>query len=160
MKNTGLPDFNFLPPLSSRSSNVNPPKWDLLNPPKWDIQPGFELAGMAMYENPPKLQEAENKSRATPRVKETTDKVKNGNNYGCAFPRSLRFAGEKREFASWWFDIIPIIPRLIAIWVCLYIEFARKYRYVEVCNRMRFVFTLRASWIFDRVKYTMYRSLY
>ena len=28
-KNTALPDFDFLPPLCSRSTNVNPPKWDL-----------------------------------------------------------------------------------------------------------------------------------
>ena len=77
-------------------------RWNFWRP--WNPTHGLsgdwaEFLGTAQFnENPPKLQEAENKSRATPRVKETTDKVKNGNNYGCAFPRSLRFAEEKRDY--------------------------------------------------------------
>ena len=53
-----------------------------------------------VFRDPPKLQGTEGKSWLMPRIKETIDNIKNGNNYGCAFPRLLCFAGKKREFVS------------------------------------------------------------
>ena len=64
------------------------------------------------FQDPPRLQEAKDKSRPTQRVKETTIKVKYGNR--VRFSSLAPLCREKREFVSRLFSIIPIIPQLIA----------------------------------------------